>query len=544
MSSRASPSPFVLKPKYTDFKAIEASRPPFDRSLPIKTTQAPSPGWKYGQPSPPAPSPSSTESLASTPSSTSPTHISIDPSAQPMISNYRLLVSAIPRPISFISTISSNGSKNLAPFSYFQIVDHDPPTFVVGFSARPSRPKDTRRNLLETGECVISLVTENIIHAANATSLDVPYEVSEWVLSGLTPAESETVKPERVQEAMFSIEGKLLEMKELDFHGRAEKGEAVGALAIIEGTRFWVREGAMGEDEEADLEKLRPLVQLGGISYGRLTETFELPRGTLDKELKDTANGLEDILESGTRGFCLTQHHDDPSILSFGNPSSYLVLSINYHRRTPYYCNATHVNFEARNIALEHFEFIPKHAPDGSRTSNCRKSPHKCSWGWIDFKLDHLARSQRLRCNCVSATSLRVKTQNLHLGGFLGFYWEWAMDPARFDARQWAIYRLLHMDKPSVRRILIIVHWKQMQEIPASEHAEVENRFQAVGAVMEKGLAGLEIEEAKILRPGQKARWTDWTAPEIRFQRCPCSWEEKPEADAVYYCRRELNILE
>lgn len=146
---------------------------------------------------------------------------------------------------------------------------------------------------------MINLVTENIIHAANATSLDVPYEVSEWELSGLTPAGSETVKPERVQEAVFSIEGKLLEMKELDYHGRGQKGEAVGALAIIEGTRFWIKTGAMGEDGEIDLGMLRPLVQLGGISYGRVAETFELPRGSLHQELEGD-NGLEEVLQRST----------------------------------------------------------------------------------------------------------------------------------------------------------------------------------------------------------------------------------------------------
>lgn len=49
-------------------------------------------------------------------------------------------------------------------------------------------------------------------------------------------------------------------MKELDFHGRGGKGEAVGALAIIEGTRFWVRDGVLGEDGEVILEMLGPLV--------------------------------------------------------------------------------------------------------------------------------------------------------------------------------------------------------------------------------------------------------------------------------------------
>ncbi|KAK0101165.1 hypothetical protein ONS95_012855 [Cadophora gregata] len=295
-SSTATSSPFVLRSRHADFKAIEASRPTFDPSLPIKTTQSPSPNWKYGQASPQSLPTTSINSPAVNFPSRTPTHISIDPSAQPMISNYQLLISAIPRPISLISTISSTGSRNLAPFSYFQIVDHDPPTFIVGFSARTSRLKDTRRNLLETGECVINLVSENIIHAANATSLDVPYGVSEWELSGLIPAKGGTVEPERAEEAAFSVEGKLLEMKELDYHGRAGRGEALGGLAIIEGTRFWVRQEAMGQDGEVELERLRPLVQLGGISYGRMAETFELPRGRLDQEL-EKENGLREILE-------------------------------------------------------------------------------------------------------------------------------------------------------------------------------------------------------------------------------------------------------
>jgi flavin reductase (DIM6/NTAB) family NADH-FMN oxidoreductase RutF len=61
--------------------------------------------------------------------------------------------------------------------SYFQVVDHDPRMFIVGFSARTGRPKDTRRNLKETGECVINVVPENMMPAVNATSLDAPYGV-------------------------------------------------------------------------------------------------------------------------------------------------------------------------------------------------------------------------------------------------------------------------------------------------------------------------------------------------------------------------------
>jgi flavin reductase (DIM6/NTAB) family NADH-FMN oxidoreductase RutF len=86
-----------------------------------------------------------------------------------MFSNYKLLVSGIPRPISFLSTVSKDGQKSLAPFNYFQVV--------VGFSARvrSERPKDALRNLRETEECVINIVSEHTIEAVNATSIDVPY---------------------------------------------------------------------------------------------------------------------------------------------------------------------------------------------------------------------------------------------------------------------------------------------------------------------------------------------------------------------------------
>jgi flavin reductase (DIM6/NTAB) family NADH-FMN oxidoreductase RutF len=278
-------SPFELKPKYANFKKVQASRPDFDASLPITYTKPPNPTWKYGQ------SPS--------PSALTKNHIEIDPYSEnrPMISNYKLLVSGVPRPISFVSTISKNGIKNVAPFSYFQVVDHDPPIFVIGFSGRASRPKDTMRNLVETGECVISVVSEHMIEAVNATSLDIPFEESEWELSGFKAEKSSTVKAERVKEAVFSVEGKLLEMKDLDY-GHKEKGKPCGSLAIIQATRFWVREDAVGEGgDEIDIGVLRPLVQLGGIQFGRVRETFELPRPSLATEMADKFLGLQEFID-------------------------------------------------------------------------------------------------------------------------------------------------------------------------------------------------------------------------------------------------------
>lgn len=275
-------NPFLLVPSLEQFKETEASRKPFDQSLGVSVSQTPAPNWKYGD-------------GASDRSYLGKSHIEVDPNQEgrPMISNYKLLVSAIPRPVSFVSTLAQDGTPNLAPFSYFQVVDHDPVILVISFSARPDRAKDTRRNLEETGECVINILSEHFVEAANATSLDVPYKTSEWGLSGLTPKDSATVRPKRVQEAVFSIEGKLLEMKSLDYHGHAAQGKPTGALAIIEAKRFWVQEDALNEARDnVDLEALRPVVQLGGISYGRVRDTFELPRPSLKTELDNEEKGL------------------------------------------------------------------------------------------------------------------------------------------------------------------------------------------------------------------------------------------------------------
>lgn len=257
------------------FAEAQASRPDFDHSdSPIPVTKSPNPDWQYGDGVP-----------QDTSSTAGAQHREIDPYAEDrsVVQNYRLLISGIaPRPIGFISTKSADGgTENLSPFSYFQLIDHDPPTFVVGFSSRPGRVKDTYRNLKETGECVINTVSESMIEAVNATSIDAPYGVSEWDVSGLHKAPATTVKPSRVEESVLSIEGKVVDIKELG----AKHGLSMAAVVLIEATRLWVREDAANSDfSHISLDKLRPIAQLGGMSYGRIGSTFELPRRRWEDE--------------------------------------------------------------------------------------------------------------------------------------------------------------------------------------------------------------------------------------------------------------------
>lgn len=229
----------IKRNPHPDFKSVESSRPPFDTTSSFRYTQTPQPTWTPG-------SGANTSSLPSSP------HISISPSAPGRApgSNYKLLISAVvPRPIAFVSTLSQDGTvANLAPFSYFQLVAHDPPMFVIGFASPldAAKSKDTLRNLAATGECVINIISESYVEAANATSVNAPPDVSEWDVAGLTAVyDCEGVRCARVGEAVFSVECRLDSLREFD--SRAKPGTKSGTLAVVEGTRFWVREDAVDE---------------------------------------------------------------------------------------------------------------------------------------------------------------------------------------------------------------------------------------------------------------------------------------------------------
>lgn len=252
-----------------DFDKVQASRPEFKREREVTFTQSPVPTWKQG------------DGANDRGESLKKNHVEIDPyeEGRDVSSNYKFLISSIvPRPIALISTKSKDGTTtNLAPFSYSQVINHDPPLFTVGFVGTLEKAKDSLKNLAESGECVINIISEHFVEAANATAINAPYGVSEWEISGLTQAPSSVVKAARVKESIVSIEGKLVETKE--FESRVTPGKKTGVLAIIEGVRFWARDDAINADKNlVDLKVLKPISRLGGISYGRTTEAMEIPR--------------------------------------------------------------------------------------------------------------------------------------------------------------------------------------------------------------------------------------------------------------------------
>lgn len=268
-----------IQPKKTphpDFAKVNSVRPAFDSSKTWQHTKSPDSNWKPG-------------SGANSDEWKNHKKISIDPYQQgrSAADNYKILISAVvPRPIGFVSTIGKDGKRNLSPFSYFSVVNNDPPIFTLGFSGGKGNPKDTCKNILETEELTINIISEWFVEAANFTAINSPLGVDEWKLSGLTPLASEKVKPPHVAESAFSIEAKLIHSHEWKSKTDPERG--TGTLCIVEGIQFHAREDVINEElNNLDIAKLKPVGRLGGITYSRTIDGYERLRPDYQKEVEE-----------------------------------------------------------------------------------------------------------------------------------------------------------------------------------------------------------------------------------------------------------------
>ena len=198
----------------------------------------------------------------------------IDPREVGFQNVYKLLIGAVvPRPIAFVSTVSREGIRNLAPFSFFTAVSANPPVVCFCPMRRSgSNPyKDTLSNISVTGEFVVNIVSEEFAEKMNVSSADFPPEVDEFEASGLTPVPSDLVRPPRVAESHVQMECKLyltLEIGELPGSGNLVLGEVV---------RFHVDDQYF-DDFKIDPDKLRPIGRMGGATYTRTTDRFDMAR--------------------------------------------------------------------------------------------------------------------------------------------------------------------------------------------------------------------------------------------------------------------------
>lgn len=190
--------------------------------------------------------------------------INLNEISVPLVHKY-LLGAVGPRPICFASTMDAGGNPNLAPFSYFNVFSANPPIaiFSPARSGRTGQNKDTLENVLQVPEVVINIVNHALVYQMSLASSPYSKEINEFTKAGLTPVESEKVRPYRVQESPVQMECKVNDVVSL-----GDKGGA-GNLVICEILTMHIDPAILDSDKLIDPTLLDAVARMGGNYYCR-----------------------------------------------------------------------------------------------------------------------------------------------------------------------------------------------------------------------------------------------------------------------------------
>ena len=200
--------------------------------------------------------------------------MTIDPTTTPVAAVYQALVGVVtPRPIAWVTTLSAQGTVNLAPFSFFNAFGANPP--VVVFSPtlrRDGSKKDTLRNLERLGEFVVHSAVAPLAAAVNLTSRELPPEESEVALAGLSTVPSTRVRPPRIREAPTALECVVRQIIPCG------TGPIAANLVIGEVVLMHIADDLLDEHGGVDPRRLRTVARLGGAFWCHTSDLFELQR--------------------------------------------------------------------------------------------------------------------------------------------------------------------------------------------------------------------------------------------------------------------------
>lgn len=198
--------------------------------------------------------------------------IDVEARERPWVDIYRLCIGFInPRPIALVSTTSAGGILNLAPFSFYTMVSGNPPVVLFCPTQRRTRePKDTLRNVRETGEFVIATVSASIAEAMVKCAAELPFEANEFEFSGLTPAPATKVRPPLVKESPVNMECRLRQI--------VTTGDDVGGGNAVFGDILAIHVDPAILDARGlvDPHRLATVGRLGGAWYANVERPYEM----------------------------------------------------------------------------------------------------------------------------------------------------------------------------------------------------------------------------------------------------------------------------
>ena len=189
---------------------------------------------------------------------------------------YSYLVGGIsPRPIAWISTLSSDGVANVAPYSFFTVASCNPPVLsVTQVNPRDKAIKDTLINLLATKECVINIVSHEQVEKMNQSCANYPSDVSEFDAANITKIDSQMVTVPSVADSKVRYECKLREVITISSEPGGGQMMLLDIVGICVDDEVFV-------DGYIDPTLLDAVGRMGGDYYATTKDKFALKRPEL-----------------------------------------------------------------------------------------------------------------------------------------------------------------------------------------------------------------------------------------------------------------------
>jgi flavin reductase (DIM6/NTAB) family NADH-FMN oxidoreductase RutF len=192
----------------------------------------------------------------------------IDPAYLDPETAYRLITGVVvPRPIAWVTSLSTTGVLNLAPFSAFMFVSPKPPMLAISVGRKGNIYKDTAQNILNNEEYVVHIADSSLMNAVHESSTEHPPDVSEVDELGLATLPGERIKVPRLAAAPIAMECR--------FRQCLEFGETRSRLIIGEVLVFHIRDGLLNNGK-IETEALDPIARIAGPRYARLGEITTL----------------------------------------------------------------------------------------------------------------------------------------------------------------------------------------------------------------------------------------------------------------------------
>jgi len=207
-----------------------------------------------------------------------------------------------PRPICFASTIDRNGQVNLSPFSYFNLMSHQPPIWVFSplRRMRDGSTKHTLDNIQEVKEVVINIVNYDMVQQQSLASTEYGKEINEFDKSGFTAVPSIQVAPPRGAESPVQLECRVREIIALSDEPGA------GNLVIAEILYMHIHKHLLGKDNTIQQKDLDLVARLGGDWYCRVTDENLF---IVQKPLRSLGIGIDQLPEKIRFSTVLTGNH-------------------------------------------------------------------------------------------------------------------------------------------------------------------------------------------------------------------------------------------